>query len=181
MEIGKSRAGVIKMPDLVTHVVMALVLIELFQVRKRSLVLLGAILPDIFAKVVLLRLFLPLPHIDYGVLSAFHVPFVFILFSLLLAPLFRSPYWKVVGSLTLGGLSHILADAFLRHFGDSGVKLFFPLLSQAYTLGWVWPDESFLLLFPGILMYLFLLWYRGYFGGYVGKRVKDKAGVKENG
>ena len=157
------------MPDLVTHVVIALVLIELFQVQRRSLVLLGAILPDVFTKLVLLRLFIPLPHIDYGVLSAFHVPFIFFLFALVLAPLFRSPYWKVVGALTLGGLSHIFADAFLRHFGAGGIKLFFPLLSRGYTLSLIWPDESFLLLFPGVLIYLFLLWHRGYFG----KRVKE--------
>lgn len=142
------------MPDLLTHLIIGLVLIEIFNVRKMSLVLLGTIMPDLLLKLVLLRLFIRIPNINYGVLSAFHTPFVLFLVSLLIAPLFRYDYKKVVLWLNLGALSHFLADATLKHLSETGVRLFYPLSYNTYTLSLIWPNHSYLLMMFFLLVYI---------------------------
>lgn len=143
------------MPDWLTHVVIGLILIDIFKVRKKSLVLLGVLLPDFLPKLILLRLFFPVQdYLNYKVLTAFHVPFVFFFFTLLIAPLFKYNYKKVVFWLNLGAISHFLADSLLRHFSDAGIKLFYPLLLNKFTLGLVWPNESYFILIPALIVYL---------------------------
>lgn len=149
------------MPDWVTHIAIALLILELYPVKKKSLVLLGAIMPDLFPKLVLIRLLIPIPAIDYHILSAFHTPFVLFLATLLIAPLFRYNYWKVVLWITIGTTSHFLSDALLRHF-IGGVNLFYPVLLKHYTLNLVWPDQSYLILIPTVIFYLLIIIYKKY-------------------
>lgn len=145
------------MPDWLTHLVIGLVLIEIFNVEKKSLILLGAILPDLIPKLVLLRLFVPLPDLSFGLLNSLHVPFILFLFTLLIAPVFRYDYKKVVLWLNIGTISHFLADALLRNFGNGGVKLLYPLTIEKYNLNLVWPNESYYILVPALLVYLVII------------------------
>jgi len=147
-------------PDWLTHVVIGLLLTELFSVKKKSVVLLGAILPDILPKIILLQLLVPLPIFNNKVLEAAHVPFIFFLGSMIAATLFRYRYWKIVWWLNLGALSHFLSDALLRHFGEGGVQLLYPLTSQKYTLNLLWQDQTYLLLVPVLLLYLLIRKYK---------------------
>ena len=149
------------MPDWVTHIAIALLILEIYPVKKKSLVLLGAIMPDLLPKLVLLRLLIPLPGVDYTILSAFHTPFVLFLVTLLVAPFFRYNYWRVVFGITLGATSHFLSDALLRHF-VGGVNLFYPVLLRHYTLNLVWPDQSYLILIPTVILYLVVVLYKKY-------------------
>ncbi|MDP3734290.1 MAG: hypothetical protein Q8R37_03600 [Nanoarchaeota archaeon] len=144
------------MPDWLTHIVIAAVVGELFSVRKKSLLFFGALLPDILPKLVLLRLFIPLPALDYTLLSAFHTPFVLFLVTLLIAPLFRYRYKIVVALITLGALTHFVSDALLQHF-SGGVALLYPLSLKHYTLNLVWPEQSYLILLPALFMYGLIL------------------------
>ena len=144
------------MPDWVTHIAIGLLILELYPVKKKSLVLLGAILPDLLPKLVLLRLLIPIPSLDYVFLSAFHTPFVLFFVTMLLAPLFRYDYWKVVGGITIGTTSHFLSDALLQHF-VGGVNLFYPVLLKHYTLNLVWPDQSYLIFIPVVILYLIVI------------------------
>ena len=148
------------MPEWVTHVLIGLVLAELLFIPKRSVVLLGAILPDLFAKLVLLRLFIPIPHWNYSFLSMAHTPFVLFLVCLLLAPLFRYEYRKIVYWLMVGGLSHIFSDMLLKHYLGGGMALLFPFSNMKFSLGLFWPDESYLLLYIMILIYLCILFFK---------------------
>ncbi len=148
------------MPDWLTHVAIGLLFAELFSVRKKSIVLLGAILPDILPKIILLQLLFPLPVFNNNILEAAHVPFIFFLGTMMVAPLFRYNYWKIVGWLNLGAVSHFLADALLRHFGGGGVRLLYPLASQKYTLNLVWQDQTYLIFTPVLLLYLMVQWYK---------------------
>lgn len=151
------------MPDWVTHIVIALLFAEAFDVPKKSIVLFGAILPDIFPKLVLLRLFTPLPLGDLGFLKAFHTPFVLFLVIMLIALLFRYNYLKIVLWLSLGAVTHFFADSLLKHF-TGGVNLLFPLSLEHYTLNLVWPNHSFIILIPTILVYFSLLIFKKYSG-----------------
>jgi len=147
------------MPDWMTHIVVGLVLAEAFNIPKKSIVLLGAILPDILPKLVLLRLFIPLPNGNYNLLSAFHVPFVFFLASIFIALLFRHNKFRIVLWLNIGAMSHFLADATLQHF-EGGVRLLYPLSLESYTLNVVWPEQSYLVLIPALLVYGGLLLFK---------------------
>ncbi len=148
------------MPDWLTHIVIALILLDLwpfilpkFPIKKKSVVLVGALLPDIFPKLFLATIFIPFPEINYNLLGAFHTPFIFFLLSILITPLFRYDWEKIILWLNIGAISHFLADALLRHF-DAGVRLLFPLSLKHYTLNLVWPDQSYFILVPALILYL---------------------------
>ncbi len=150
------------MPEWFTHVALGLLLAELFNVNRKSIVVVGAILPDILVKLTLVRLFLPLPNIDYSILGALHVPFVFFLFTLVVAPLFRYHYGRIVLWLNLGAMSHFLSDALLRHLAGGGVRLFYPLSLNYYTASVIWPEQSYLLGLAVALAYGLLLFLKKY-------------------
>ena len=146
------------MPDWVTHIVLGLIAAEFLHIPKKSVVLAGALLPDLLPKLVLLRLFIPLPELNYGFLQAFHTPIVFFLFSILVAPLFQYDHNKIIGWLTLGGMTHFLADVLLRHF-HAGVCLLYPFSNDYYTLNLVWPEQSYLILIPAVILYIGIWWH----------------------
>jgi membrane-bound metal-dependent hydrolase YbcI (DUF457 family) len=162
------------MPDWLTHILLGLILVKIFNVKKKSLVLLGTILPDILPKLILLRLFIPLPEISSAVLKSFHTPFILFLFTLLIAPLFKYNYQKVVFWFNLGIMSHFLADLTLRHLhSNSGLRLLYPLTLQKFNLGWVWPEQSYLIAIPALLIYLIIIFLKK-------KKISSKDIMKPN-
>jgi len=52
------------MPDWISHILIALIIVELFNLKLKSLVLLGSILPDFFFKISTLGLFFNIPTTD---------------------------------------------------------------------------------------------------------------------
>ena len=130
------------MPEWVTHALLGLLVAEIFSVRKKSIVVLGALLPDMIIKLTLLRLFIPIPNFDYAILGAFHTPFPLLLFTILISPLFRYDHLTIIAWLNLGALTHFLSDALLRHLGSGGVRLLYPFTAKYYTLGLIWPDDT---------------------------------------
>ena len=141
------------MPDWFTHVLIGLIIAEVFNVRKKSLILIGTILPDILPKLVLLRLFIPIPNISYSTLKAFHTPFVMVIVILLAAPIFKYSYKKAVVLMGTGAISHMLADAALTHFAG-GVRLLYPFSMEKYSFNFFWPNESFIIMIPLLIMYI---------------------------
>jgi len=156
-------------PDWLTHVVIGLVLIELFSIRKGSLVLLGTLLPDILPKLVLLRLLIPLPDLNLSLFKASHIPFVLFLLTLIVAPLFRYDYKKVVLLLNLGTLSHFIADSLLRHLQPSGIRWLYPFSTQRIGLSLVWPEQSYYILIPAVLFYMGIVLLKKHFNSRLNK------------
>ncbi len=147
------------MPDWFTHIVIGLILVELLPIKKKSLLLLGAILPDIIPKIVLLKLFIPLPSLLVSTnLSIIHTPLIILLSTILLAQLFKYSKYKVILWLNIGAFSHFISDAMLRHFGDAGVRFFYPLSMHKFSYGLFWPNESYWLLIPLLPSYLVIVW-----------------------
>lgn len=144
------------MPDWLTHLVIAAVSAEIVNTRKKSLVLLGAILPDLLPKLMLLRLFIQLPNIDYSVLSAFHTPFVLFLVICLMTLLFKYDYIKVVALLSLGAGTHFVADTLLIHF-TGGVHLLYPFSLHPFRFDLFWPDQPWAVLLPMMLIYVLIM------------------------
>lgn len=158
------------MPDWLTHLVIGLILIEVVTLISvwntkdntkqknwgrgwKSLILFGTILPDILSKLLLVEKWIPLPE-GFSVLTAFHSPFFLALFMLLIAPLFRLSYRIVVLALGLGTASHILSDLLLHHLDPaSGIMLFYPFSFGRFSLGLIWPEQSYLIFIPLLVVY----------------------------
>jgi len=75
------------MPDWMSHLIIGLILAELFNVRKKSLVVLGAFMPDLIAKLDLVLFYFNIK--TFASFSYFHTPLMCFLISILIAPLFR--------------------------------------------------------------------------------------------
>lgn len=143
------------MPDLMTHLVFALILAELFSVNKKSLVALGALLPDMISKLGVALFYLKINNLfSFGV---FHTPFIIFLVSILIASLFRHSKIKTVSFIALGMLSHFLLDLTMKHFASLGVRLLFPLTMYNFSFQLIWPDQSIYLLAFAIASYMAIL------------------------
>ena len=141
------------MPDLVSHVLIALIICELFSIKPKSLVILGAILPDITQKFYLVHLFIPTSDSPYWLLLPFHTPIGQILLSFIIIQLFRFDRKKAFIYLTIGWSSHIFADMFSRHF-LLGQLLLFPLSWKSFEFGLMWFEQYYIILAVLIVIYL---------------------------
>ena len=141
------------MPDWMSHILIGLIFAEAFNIRKKSLVLLGALMPDLISKLFLLFFYLGLPN-NIG-LGSFHTPIMCFLLSILIAPLFRYSRAKTILLVDIGLATHFLFDLAIRHF-TSGMRLFFPFSMKVYRIDLMWPEQSIYLLIFSLIAYIFV-------------------------
>lgn len=142
------------MPDLMSHLLIALILAEIFSIKKKSLVVLGALLPDLLSKGHLIYLHLGMaPSFSF---VPFHTPAMIFLISLLIAPMFRYSKSKTIFLINLGALSHFLSDLTMKHFAIIGSRLFFPFSMSNYTLNLIWPEKSIYILIASLMIYILI-------------------------
>ncbi|MFH1317237.1 MAG: hypothetical protein ABII01_06985 [Candidatus Woesearchaeota archaeon] len=98
------------MPDWISHLLLGLIIAKLFRVKKKSLVLLGAILPDIIFQIYHLSLFFKIPENTEWLLVGFHQPFSLIIISLLIPFFFKYNYFKSFSLITIGWIGHVIID-----------------------------------------------------------------------
>ena len=128
------------MPDWITHIAVAYSVAVLAGVKKRELVVLGALLPDIF------KVFIPVgAFLGYGqaffmgnYFAPFHTALGVILSSTLVSTFF-SDHRKVLTLLLIGATTHLIMDSLLYPFGYEN-WFFWPLFSFK-TNGIIWPDS----------------------------------------
>ena len=142
------------MPDLMSHLLIALILAEIFNIKKKTLVILGALLPDLLSKWFLI-------YVHFGIAPSisfvpFHTPIMVFLISLLIAPLFRYNQLKVIGFINLGASSEFLSDLTMKHFTVVGSRLFFPFSMSNYTFNLIWPEQSIYILIGSFVAYLLI-------------------------
>lgn len=142
------------MPDLLSHLIIGLILAELFNIKKRSLVVLGAIIPDILSKIHLIFFYFGIPPLVSSI--SFHTPFMAFLISILIASLFKYNKLKIILFFNIGSISHFLSDLTIKHFTIQGSRLFFPLSNTNYTLNLVWPEQSIFILIGSLMLYLLI-------------------------
>jgi|TARA_B100001971_G_scaffold204072_1_gene219817 hypothetical protein len=140
------------MPDWMSHIIIGLILAKLFNIRKKSLVVLGTLMPDILAKVQLIYFYFPIPPLVS--FTSFHTPLMIFLLSIIIAPLFKFDKFKIILFINIGAISHFLADLTMKHFSNVGTRLFFPLPNTAYTFNLIWPEKSFYILIGSLIIYL---------------------------
>ena len=127
------------MPDWMSHLLIGLILAELFNIRKKSLVVLGALAPDVVAKLQLIYFYFPIPPLVSFV--AFHTPIMWLLLSILIAPLFRHNKFKTILFINIGATSHFLSDLTMRHFTVVGTRLFYPFTGDNFPINLIWPEQ----------------------------------------
>ncbi|MCK5282770.1 MAG: hypothetical protein KAK00_05155 [Nanoarchaeota archaeon] len=148
------------MPDLITHIIVGLILAKLLRVKKKSLVLLGAILPDMIYKLSLLGLFFDIPEnvFIFGLLPL-HSPIGLIITTILISFIFKYPKHKTISSISLGWISHLLLDLTNKHYLIKQTYMFMPLSYKALELGWFWQDQYYFMLLASlailIIIYIF--------------------------
>ena len=144
------------MPDWISHVLIGLILCEILDLRPKSLVLLGTLLPDLILKSELLQIFFPLGDRLYWVFMPLHTPIGLLLMSLLILPLFDYDRKKSFLLITLGWISHLLSDMLTKHF-LIGEFLLFPFSWKTFGFGMIWPEEFYMILLPLIIIYAAVL------------------------
>lgn len=144
------------MPDWISHILFGLIIAEVFTLRK-SLVVFGAILPDILLKLGHLRIFFPNIPVEswYQVFFPLHSILGSILVAIIIAPLFEYPMRKVVGLITIGAISHILLDGLARvHIFNVQGFLFYPFSTLNWSLNAVRMENFFI---PMIVLFVILV------------------------
>jgi hypothetical protein len=150
------------MPNLLVHIVAALAVSELLSVKQKSLLLLGAILPD--AKI----FFYPLITLVWGLpaAEAFIIP-IHSLFGALLFAYFLSsllPEKRRDGAFILlasGVLFHSILDLLMYPF--SGIQHYLPLFPFSWSIVGVSAAWLLSLVAAGSLAVLGVLWTKKYF------------------
>jgi len=141
------------MPDWMSHLLLGLIAAELFSVRKKSLVVLGALMPDLISKFLLLFFYLGFWN-NLG-LDSFHTPLVSFLLAVLIAPLFRYDRVKTILLIILGLVTHFLSDFMIRHY-TSGMRLMFPISMSIYRFDLIWPEQSIYFLMVSFVVYVLI-------------------------
>ena len=99
------------MPDWISHILLALIICEIFNIRKKSLVILGSLLPDVLFKIQLIGNIIDIPQYEiYWLLAPLHTPIGCLLATFLIIFLFKYPKKKTFLLVTFGWISHLLID-----------------------------------------------------------------------
>ena len=136
------------MPDLISHVLLGLILAYIFNIKPRSIVVLGAILPDTLGKLKMINYLIPgAPEWITPFSNLFHNPLPLFIFVLIVALFFIIPYIKSILFISLGASSHLLADGTTKSFLFKG---YLPIL---------WADQYYYALLVLIVLYIIIIKY----------------------
>lgn len=146
------------MPDWISHLLIGLILCEVFYIKKgKSLVLLGTLLPDIFLKIKNSALILPL---DEGSLAwtfmPFHTGTGALVATILILPSFRYDKVKTFLFITLGWISHFASDLMNKHLLVSQMYPI-PFSWHTWELGWIHTEQYWIFLLFLIPIYIYVL------------------------
>ena len=134
------------MPDWISHILFGLILCHLFSIKKKSLVILGALLPDLIGKLKMLNYLFPgAPDWLIPLSNLWHTPFPSILSAFLIALFFSYPYLETSILIILGDLSHFLSDGTTKSFIFNG---YLPIL---------WADQYYFAIIFFAVLYIILI------------------------
>ena len=139
------------MPDWISHILIGLIVAELFGIKKKGLVVLGSLLPDFVVKINLLSAFF---HINDNILFVtrlYHSPLMGIIIPALVTPLFKYDLKKTYLYITLGFMLHLFADSFTRHYND-GILLY-PFSYGFFSFIIFWPEQYWIILVFCLVIY----------------------------
>jgi len=139
------------MPDLLTHSLS----VYLFRYKLKkftSIILVGAVLPDVFARIP--GVLLPHRAIINWAQTALHTPSAVLIICYLLSLFFSQPLRKNVFSLlVLGSLCHLFLDL-LQKTLTVGYFWLFPFSFKSFSLPFIWPNDTTILTLPLLVVNL---------------------------
>jgi hypothetical protein len=141
------------MPDWMSHIIIVLIFSEVFNIRKKSLLVFGSLLPDFLSKLHLFFFYFGLN--DFLSFGFFHTPVVSILVGVIVASLFKYNRVKTTVFIIFGVISHFLADLTMKHF-HSGMLIYFPFSFKVYTFNLIWPEQSIYVLIVSFIVYVII-------------------------
>lgn len=104
------------MPDWISHIFFALIIAEIFKIRKKSLLVLGSLLPDFITKIYLLGNFFKLPNWMIFDTYVFHFFVPSVILALICALFFRKEATRAAILIPFGVVLHLLLDSTTRNF-----------------------------------------------------------------
>ena len=146
------------MPDLLSHILFILIVCELINFRKKGLLLVGAILPDVITKLVLIGFIFNIPKELADALLLFHAIIPMFLLVVLVSLFFKDSLTALY-LIFAGALSHILLDISQTHF-LGGIRVLFPFTWKIYRLDKYWPDQYWMILTLFIVLYVIIKLYK---------------------
>ncbi len=146
------------MPDWISHILIALIIAELFNLKPKSLVVVGAILPDFFFKITTLGIFISIPVTEiYWSLLPFHIPLGSLFFTLIITPLFRFNYFTTLLLIAVGFITHYASDAFFKSFLiNPQAMLFWPFSWKQFSLNLLWSNQYYIILIITLVIYILI-------------------------
>jgi len=133
------------MPDWISHMLIGLILAKMFNLKRKSLVVLGALLPDFIIKISTLGFFVDMPLSLYWFLVPGHLPIGLILITIFITPFFLTRFKATFTLITIGWMSHVLADLSTRFFMNNPQgMLLFPLSWRMFSYQLIWPEEYYI-------------------------------------
>jgi len=146
------------MPDWISHILLGLIIAELLNVKKKSLIVLGSILPDIILKTYTLALLTPVPlNFMFWFFYPLHTIAGVLLFSFLLTLIFQYDAKKTFLLVSIGAVFHILLDMTTKPilYNIQGLLLF-PFSWQAYSIGLFYSEQYWIVLLILLGIYLII-------------------------
>ncbi len=141
------------MPDLLSHLLVGLILCEFLKVKRKSLLLIGSLLPDLLGKLYVIGFVTKIPYNLSDITYYFHTPLMCTLAILLIIPLFKGK--NVFFSFFIGAMMHFGFDIFQQHF-IGGTLLGVPFFYRLYRFNLIWPGEYYYFLIPLFIIYIII-------------------------
>lgn len=153
------------MPDLITHVLIGLIVCELFNIRRKSLVVLGSVLPDLILKTSLLGFFIDLPMKEMKwLLIPFHTTIGLILVTIIIILFFRGEYILNFLLISLGWALHLAADLTNKELFINQLLLLYPFSWKSYELNIFWSNQYWYPMIISLVVYLLIILIKRRFG-----------------
>lgn len=139
------------MPDWLSHIIIGLLVAEIFNIDKKGLVVLGSLLPDFVVKINLLGAFFHVNDSLLFVTRLYHSPVMGLVIPAIIAPLFKYDWKKTYLYIMLGFMLHLFADSFTRHYYD-GILLY-PFSNGFFSFNVFWPEQYWIILIMSLVAY----------------------------
>jgi len=139
------------MPDWLSHIIIGLLVAEVFNIDKKGLVVLGSLLPDFVVKINLLPVFLHINDNLLFVTRLYHSPVMGLIIPAIIAPLFKYDWRRTYIYIMLGFMLHLFADSFTRHYYD-GILLY-PISNGFFSFNVLWPEQYWIILIVSLVAY----------------------------
>lgn len=139
------------MPDWLSHILVGLIFAEVFNIRKKGLVVLGSLLPDFVVKIHLLGAF---SHVNDNVVfvtQLYHSPIMGLIIPGLIVPVFKYDWKKTYALITSGFMLHLIADSFTKLYHD-GILLY-PFSYGHFSFNVLWPEQFWIAIIISLIVY----------------------------